>query len=190
MARTETPAVDTTFHCPPFTLPDPEGRPWSRDQVMGPRGLLVAFLCNHCPYVKAVVDRFVVDARRLLDLGVGVVAIMPNDFQAYPDDAPPRMAEFARDHAFAFPYLVDESQAVARAFQAVCTPDFFGFEPGLALRYRGRLDEGRKDPPPVGCRRDLLEAMSAVAADPAHVPDPQWPSMGCSLKWRSDDEAV
>ncbi|WP_041795028.1 thioredoxin family protein [Pararhodospirillum photometricum] len=187
MARTETPDVEIDRPCPPFSLPEPlTGRLWSQDDVRGPRGLLVAFLCNHCPYVKGMIGRFVADARLLQAEGVGVVAIMPNDIEAYPEDAPDLMKVFARDHDFSFPYLYDETQAVARAFGAVCTPDFFGYDRGLRLKYRGRLDEGRKDPPPPDAPRELLQAMRTVAADPTHVPTPQVPSLGCSLKWRGE----
>jgi peroxiredoxin len=184
MPALETPGADLGALCPAFALPDPTGRIWTLDELRGAKGLVVAFLCNHCPYVKASVDRFVADARLLQAEGIGVVAIMPNDFTAYPEDAPDAMVAFARDHAFPFPYLLDESQAVAESFEAVCTPDYFGFDRYLTLKYRGRLDAGRIDAPPSDGPRDLLDAMRAVARNPLEDPGQQVPSMGCSIKWR------
>ena len=127
------PAVD-------FTLADPEGRRFSLADVRGASGTLVMFICNHCPYVRAVADRIASDARELQQRGIGVIAIMANDYQQYPDDAPKKMTAFARQHDFTFPYVIDETQAVARTYDAVCTPDFFGFNAALELQYRGRLD--------------------------------------------------
>ncbi|ESQ15931.1 MAG: hypothetical protein N838_28035, partial [Thiohalocapsa sp. PB-PSB1] len=122
---------------PDFALPDTAGRVWTRDAVRGPNGLLIMFICNHCPYVKAILDRMVRDARDLQALGVGVAAICANDSAAYPEDAPDKMAALAQEMAFPFPYLHDADQAVARAFDAACTPDFFGFNADLGLQYRG-----------------------------------------------------
>lgn len=143
------------------------------------------FICNHCPYVQAVVDRMVRDANELRALGIGVAAIMSNDVVAYPEDGFDNMTVFAARHGFAFPYLYDESQQVARAYDAVCTPDFFGFDADLGLQYRGRLDESRKQAAPVDVRRDLFEAMRQVA-ETGRGPVDQIPSMGCSIKWRTD----
>lgn len=168
---------------PEFHLPTPDGAMVSLDDVRGKNGTLVMFICNHCPYVKAIADRIARDARDLKALGIGVVAIMPNDYAMYPADAPDRMAEFAEEHGFSFPYLVDESQDVARAYGAVCTPDFFGFDRDGFLRYRGRLDESRTVPAPPDARRDLYEAMKQLA-QAGSVPEEQDPSMGCSIKWR------
>jgi len=151
--------------------------------VAGANGTVVVFICNHCPYVKAVIDRLVGDARALISEGVGVAAICSNDAQTYPEDSFPKMRDFALAHAFPFPYLHDESQAVARAYGAVCTPDFFGFDRDLKLKYRGRLDQGRATPPPPNARRELLEAMRAVAKT-GEAPKDQIPSMGCSIKWK------
>jgi peroxiredoxin len=167
-----------------FTLPATDGRSTSILSCAGPNGLVVAFICNHCPYVKASIGRFVADAAELKRLGVGTVAICSNDAVAYPQDSFDRMQEFARAHGFDFPYLHDESQEAARAYQAQCTPDFFGFNRDLELKYRGRLDRLRTEtdsPEPV--RRELLEAMRLVA-ETGRGPDQQLPSIGCSIKWK------
>jgi peroxiredoxin len=168
---------------PDFRLPGVDGRVWTRDGCRGANGLLVMFICNHCPYVQAVIDRIVRDARELAPLGIGAVAISANDVAAYPEDSFDHMAAMARRHGFPFPYLYDESQQVARAYGAVCTPDFFGFDAGLRLRYRGRLDASRRDPAPPGARRELFEAMKQVAAT-GIGPTEQLPSVGCSIKWK------
>jgi peroxiredoxin len=169
---------------PDFALPCVDGKLWSRDRCRGPSGLLVMFICNHCPYVQAVIDRIVRDAHDLAPLGVGVVAISPNDPIAYPQDSFDHMVEMARGHAFPFPYLYDETQGIARAYGAVCTPDFFGFNGRLELQYRGRLDASRRDPAPPGARREMFEAMKLIAAT-GKGPAEQLPSIGCSIKWRA-----
>jgi hypothetical protein len=140
------------------------------------------FICNHCPYVKAVIDRIVRDVAELKTLGVHAVAIMSNDPAEYPEDNFENMQKIAADLAFPMPYLLDASQEVARRYGAVCTPDFFGFNRDLELQYRGRLDASRKESAP-DARRDLFEAMKQVAAT-QHGPAEQIPSMGCSIKWR------
>jgi len=178
----ETPICDFGWRAPDFRLDGIDGRVWSRDEVRGPNGLLVMFLCNHCPYVQGVIERIVVDVAELSGLGIGAVAIMSNDTVAYPEDDFERMKAFAAHHRFGFPYLIDPSQQVARAYGAVCTPDFFGFDATLGLQYRGRLDASRKEAAP-GARRDLVEAMRQVA-ETGHGPVEQVPSMGCSIKWR------
>ena len=150
--------------------------------LRGPGGLVVAFICNHCPYVRSVLPHLVRDARALRELGIGVVAINSNDADAYPEDSHAHMREFARAAGFGFPYLHDQSQHVARAYGAVCTPDFFGFDAQLQLRYRGRLDASRKDLV-ADAPRELYEAMRAVAAGRS-PPAPQFPGMGCSIKWK------
>lgn len=149
----------------------------------GENGLVVAFICNHCPYVKAVIGRILRDARDLKEIGVGFVAISSNDVQAYPADSFDNMKFFAEEHGFSFPYLFDEDQAVARHWGAVCTPDFFGFNASMELQYRGRLDASRKETGPEGLRRDLYEAMRQVAKT-GKGPEEQIASMGCSIKWR------
>jgi len=169
---------------PDFLLPDAiSGETISLADVRGDEGTLVMFICNHCPYVQAVIDRIVRDVRELDSHGVRAVAIMSNDVSAYPDDDPAAMKAFAARHKFSFPYLYDESQAVARAYDAVCTPDFFGYDRALRLCYRGRLDASRLEPAPEGAKRELFEAMRAVAAGKGVPPD-QIPSLGCSIKWR------
>jgi peroxiredoxin len=174
------PAID-------FDLPGVDGRRHSLASARGPRGLLVMFICNHCPYVKAVIHRIVRDAKELAALGVGSIAIMSNDAGDYPEDSWPNMERIATDLAFPFPYVLDESQAVAKAYGAVCTPDFFGYNDRLELQYRGRLDESRKETAPEsangGPRRDLFEAMRQVAQS-GRGPARQTPGIGCSIKWR------
>jgi peroxiredoxin len=176
-------ALDRDARAPDFDLPGTDGRHWTRDAVAGPYGLLVMFICNHCPYVLAVVDRIVRDAQVLQGAGIGVVAISSNDVMAYPEDSFERMRVFADQHGFTFPYLYDESQAVARAYGAVCTPDFFGYNRALGLQYRGRLDASGRQPAAVDTRRELLEAMLEIGRS-GRGPEAQTPSIGCSIKWR------
>ena len=166
-----------------FRLPDGAGKVVSLDDVRGEAGTLVMFICNHCPYVLAVIDRIVRDAKALQEIGVGVVAISANDVADYPDDAPDKMVELAQKHGFTFPYLYDESQEVARAYGAVCTPDFFGYNAAGGLQYRGRLDASNKEAGPESLRRELFEAMKQVA-ETGRGPKEQVPSMGCSIKWK------
>ncbi len=168
---------------PDFSLTGVDGRTYRYADVAGRKGTVIVFICNHCPYVLAVIDRLAADARALLAEGIGFAAICSNDAAAYPDDSFPKMKAFARDHSLPFPYLHDEAQKVARAYDAVCTPDFFGYDAAGKLKYRGRLDEGRTTPPPPGARRELLEAMRSIAATGAIPPD-QTPSIGCSIKWK------
>lgn len=182
MARTETPVCDFGKAAPDFALPGVDGRTWRRDDLRGPNGLLVMFICNHCPYVKAVLDRIIRDAGDLKALGVGVVAVSSNDPTDYPEDSFDNMKRLAVERKLPFPYLFDETQEVARAFGAVCTPDFFGYNKDLKLQYRGRLDESRKETVP-NARRDLFEAMKQVAQT-GQGPQDQIPSMGCSIKWK------
>ena len=179
----QTPAVQTNWQALPFSLPDPDGRQHSLESLQGNKGLLVAFICNHCPYVKAVVDRFVSDAQVLQNEGFGVVAINPNDYDAVPADSPPMMREFATQHGFGFPYVIDRDQSVARAYDAVCTPDFFGFDASGRLQYRGRLDDARMGDA-ADRQAELLDAMRLIA-DTGKGPETQHASMGCSIKWRA-----
>ena len=185
MVSTETPVCDFGAPAPDFSLPGVDGRIWTRDQCKGERGLLVMFICNHCPYVQAVRDRLVRDARELAALGIGCVAISANDANDYPEDSFDNMKRVAEEFAFPFPYLYDERQAVARAYGAVCTPDFFGYDAELGLQYRGRLDASRKEAAPPDARRDLFEAMKQVA-ETGRGPAEQIPSIGCSIKWKTD----
>ncbi|RMC32989.1 thioredoxin family protein [Paracoccus alkanivorans] len=166
-----------------FTLPDPDGRSYSLDQIKGARGTLVMFICNHCPYVQSVIDRIVRDAKDLQAAGIGVVAISANDVAEYPQDSPERMKIEAEKHGFTFPYLYDETQRVARAYGAECTPDFFGYNAHGELQYRGRLDASRRTAGPSDARRELYEAMIRIA-ETGKGPEEQIPSMGCSIKWK------
>jgi peroxiredoxin len=179
-----TPVCDFGWKAPDFTLPGVDGRTHSLAQLKGDSGTLVMFICNHCPYVKAVIDRIVRDANALQGLGVRAIAISSNDVTTHPEDSFDNMKLFAEEHGFTFPYLYDESQDVARAWDAACTPDFFGFNGDLELQYRGRLDASRKEAGPAGLRRDLFEAMSEVAKT-GQGPREQIPSMGCSIKWKA-----
>ncbi|MFN3868655.1 MAG: thioredoxin family protein [Hyphomicrobiaceae bacterium] len=179
----ETPICDFGWKAPDFRLPATDGKTYALADVKGERGTLVMFICNHCPYVKAVVDRIVRDAKALQALGIGIVAISSNDASTYPEDSFDNMAKFATAHGFTFPYLYDESQQTARAYNAVCTPDFFGFDANSGLQYRGRLDASRKEAGPADLRRDLYIAMKQVA-ETGDGPKEQIPSMGCSIKWK------
>lgn len=179
-----TPICDFGWKAVDFRLKGIDGREYMLADVRGPRGTLVMFICNHCPYVRAVIDRLVRDVKELQAMGIGAVAIMPNDTEAYPEDSFANMKTFARDHGFTFPYVIDETQEVARAYDAVCTPDFFGFDADLGLQYRGRLDASRKEAAPPDARRELFEAMKQVA-ETGRGPEDQTASMGCSIKWRA-----
>ncbi len=184
MVSLSTPLCDFGWSAPDFVLPGVDGKSHSLSSCRGPNGLLVMFICNHCPYVKAVLPRLLRDCRELAGLGIGSVAIMSNDPADYPEDSPENMQRIAAAMDFPFPYLLDESQAVAKAYGAVCTPDFFGFDAGLGLQYRGRLDASGKNPAPEDARRELFEAMRQVA-ETGHGPADQTPSIGCSIKWRA-----
>jgi peroxiredoxin len=165
-----------------FDLAGVDGKRHSLASARGPNGLLVMFICNHCPYVKAVLERIVRDAKELAAQGVGSIAIMSNDPAEYREDSFDNMKRVARERAFPFPYVLDESQAIAKAYGAQCTPDFFGFNAKLELQYRGRLDESRTSAVP-NARRDLYEAMAGVARS-GQGPKDQIASIGCSIKWR------
>lgn len=173
----DTPAAD-------FRLNATDGRVYTLDSIAGENGTVIVFICNHCPCVKAVIERLVADARALLREGVGFASICSNDATAYPEDSFSNMKQFAQTHDFPFPYLHDETQSVAQAYGAVCTPDFFGYDRDRKLKYRGRLDEGRTNPPPAGARRELVEAMRAIATT-GLAPQDQMPSIGCSIKWKA-----
>ncbi len=181
----ETPVCDFGKPAIDFDLLGVDGERWSLARSRGERGLLVMFICNHCPYVKAVRERLVRDARELLAYGVNAVAIMSNDPTDYPEDSFDNMQRVAREYGFPFPYLLDDTQAVAKAYGAVCTPDFFGYNADLELQYRGRLDSSGKQTAPENTRRELFEAMRQIAKT-GRGPRAQIPSMGCSIKWRAD----
>ena len=176
-----TPLCDFGQKAPDFSLKDPDGVVHTLAGSLGPKGLLVAFLCNHCPYVKAIGDRLAEDTAQLMAEGIPVVAIMSNDYRRVPADSPPHMKKFAAQYGFSFPYLVDEDQSVGRAYGAVCTPDFFGFNKDAELQYRGRLDDARMGDP-AGRTAELLDAMRLIAETGAG-PREQNASMGCSIKW-------
>jgi peroxiredoxin len=179
-----TPICDFGWKAPSFTLPGVDGKTYSLEELKGPNGTLIMFVCNHCPYVKAVIDRIVRDADALKALGINTVAICSNDATTHPDDSFDNMRRFAEEHGFTFPYLHDESQDVARAYDAVCTPDFFGFNGALELQYRGRLDASGREPASPGVRRELFEAMKQIA-ETGQGPREQTPSIGCSIKWKA-----
>lgn len=183
MVSLSPPVCTFDLPAPDFALRDTEGRLWRRDDIAGPRGMLVMFICNHCPYVRAVLDRIVRDARALQALGIGVAAISSNDVVAYPQDDLPHMRELAREQDFSFPYLFDETQDIAKSYGAICTPDFFGYNAAGGLQYRGRLDASGRQPGPTDTRRDLFEAMREVA-ETGRGPADQIASIGCSIKWR------
>ena len=178
------PVCDFGWKAPGFSLPATDGKSYSLDDIRGPNGTLIMFICNHCPYVLAVLDRIIRDGRELQSLGVGVAAICANDSTTHPADSFPKMQELARTHGFPFPYLHDEIQSVARAYDAVCTPDFFGFNARDELQYRGRLDASGKSSGPAEARRELFEAMKLVA-ETGQGPQDQVASMGCSIKWKA-----
>ncbi|MGE0237905.1 MAG: thioredoxin family protein [Parvibaculaceae bacterium] len=177
------PICDFGWKARDFRLPATDGKSYALADIRGPKGTLIAFICNHCPYVKAIADKLVRDAMDLRKAGIGVAAICANDSTTHPEDSFDRMAAFAKANGFSFPYLHDESQEVARAYDAVCTPDFFGFNAKDELQYRGRLDASRTSPV-ADARRDLYEAMMDVART-GKGPSEQIASMGCSIKWKA-----
>jgi len=185
MVSLQTPVCDFGWKAPDFKLPGIDGNTWSLADIKGPKGTLVMFICNHCPYVKAIRPRLVRDLAELKAMGVNAVAIMSNDPSDYPEDSFENMKAVSQEFNFPFPYLFDETQEIAKAYGAVCTPDFFGFNGNLELQYRGRFDESRKETAPEGVRRDLFEAMKQVAQT-GRGPEEQIPGMGCSIKWKDE----
>ncbi len=184
MVSLETPVCDFGAPAVDFSLPGVDGQTWTLEKCRGKNGLLVMFICNHCPYVKAVRERIVRDTRELQEYGINSVAIMSNDPSEYAEDSFDNMQRVAEEFEFPFPYLWDESQEVAKAYGAVCTPDFFGYNADLQLQYRGRLDASRKEIAATDVQRDLFEAMVQVART-GQGPAEQVPSMGCSIKWKT-----
>ena len=182
MTAASPPIINFGWRAPDFRLSDTKGRVWTLSDLRGSKGTVLVFICNHCPYVRAVVDKIVRESRALRDLGFGFAAICSNDSAVSPDDSFEKMGAFARQHHFHFPYLHDVSQTVARAYGAACTPDFFGFNSELQLQYRGRLDDSGPDLHP-GARRELFEAMKQVAAT-GQGPREQMAAIGCSIKWK------
>ncbi|MDD2885636.1 MAG: thioredoxin family protein [Dechloromonas sp.] len=185
MVALNPPVCDFGLAAIDFSLPGVDGRHHTLADCRGPNGLLVMFICNHCPYVQAIIARLIDDCRLLQQQGIGSVAIMSNDVTAYPADDFPQMQAWARQLDFPFPYLFDADQKTARAYGAVCTPDFFGYNRDLTLQYRGRLDASGKNPAPTDTRRELLEAMRRVA-ETGTGPAIQHASIGCSIKWKND----
>lgn len=184
MVSLQTPICDFGWKAPEFSLLGTDGKVWSLTDVRGSKGTLVMFICNHCPYVKAIRPRLVSDLRELKVLGVNAIAIMSNDPTDYPEDGFEHMKEVAREFEFPFPYVVDSAQEVAKSYGAICTPDFFGFNSELQLQYRGRFDESRKEPA-SDSTRDLFHAMKQIA-ETGHGPIDQTSSIGCSIKWIVD----
>lgn len=178
------PVCDFGWKAPQFTLLSTDGVQVSLGDIAGPKGTVVMFICNHCPYVLAVLDRLVSDAETLAESGVTMVAINSNDAASYPADSYENMQKLAIKHQFPFAYLHDPDQKVARTYNAACTPDFFGFNARFELQYRGRLDAAGLSPAPAALRRDLTEAMLQVAKT-GSGPEHQIPSMGCSIKWKN-----
>jgi peroxiredoxin len=185
MVALNPPVCDFNWPAPDFSLPGVDGRLHTLQSVRGPKGLLVMFICNHCPYVKAILARLLRDCRELQSEGIGSIAIMSNDVAAYPEDRFPNMIALANRLSFPFPYVHDEMQTIARAYNAVCTPDFFGFNAELKLQYRGRLDASQMNPAP-DVRRGLFEAMRQIART-GQGPKEQFASIGCSIKWRETE---
>ncbi len=182
MALSKTNVCEFGWKARGFALKGVDGKTYSLADVRGPKGTLVVFICNHCPYVKASIGRIVAEATALRGIGIGTIAIMPNDTEAYREDLFDNMKAFAVKNGFTFPYVIDETQEVARAYGAQCTPDFFGLNAQDELQYRGRLDASRMTPV-ANARRDLFEAMKQVA-EIGRGPAEQVPSMGCSIKWK------
>ncbi|HET7061485.1 MAG TPA: thioredoxin family protein [Nitrosospira sp.] len=185
MASLETPVCNFGWKAVDFDLPGVDGKRYNLASVKGENGLLVMFICNHCPYVKAVRDRIIRDVTDLQSYGIGAIAIMSNDPSDYPEDSFDNMIRVAREYHYPFPYVWDGTQQIAKAYGAVCTPDFFGFNGDLELQYRGRLDASRKEAAPPHAHRDLFEGMVQVATT-GRGPENQIPSIGCSIKWRAE----
>ena len=185
MVSLETPVCDFDQDIFDFSLQGVDGRVWTPELCRGKNGLLVMFICNHCPYVKSIRERIVRDVRELMSLGINSVAIMSNDPAEYEEDSFENMKAVSDQFDFPFPYLIDATQEVAKAYGAVCTPDFFGYNKDLKLQYRGRLDASRKETAAEDVKRDLFEAMKQVAETDSG-PDNQIPSMGCSIKWKGE----
>lgn len=182
MPALETPPVKLGWKAKDFRLKATDGKSYTLADVKGPKGLVVMFICNHCPFVQAIAEKIARDTKELASLGIGSVAIMSNDTEEYPEDSFDNMIRFHNKYNFGFRYLIDETQTIAKAYDAVCTPDFFGFDANLELRYRGRLDSsGMKKTD--GGKRELFEAMKQIATT-SHAPASQMPSIGCSIKWR------
>jgi peroxiredoxin len=179
-----TPLCNFGWKAKSFNLLGVDDKSWTLDKAKGKNGLLIMFICNHCPYVKAILPRLVNDLLELNKYGINSIAISSNDVVNYPEDSFEKMKKLSVLHNFSFPYVFDESQSVAKSYDAICTPDFFGFNRELSLQYRGRFDStGRADNPPLENKRDLYEAMKMVS-EMQTGPKTQFSSIGCSLKWK------
>ena len=179
----DTPICEFGWKAPDFTLKDADGKSFTMSDHLGDKGLLIAFICNHCPFVQRIGDRLAADTKLLMAEGINVLAVMSNDYANVEADSPQNMKKFAKRFDFTFPYLVDEDQSVGRQYGAVCTPDFFGFNSRGELQYRGRLDDARMG---EASNRvpELINAMRLIA-ETGNGPKEQVPSMGCSIKWRA-----
>jgi len=184
MVLLHTPAKANDFNAPNFALKGTDGQMHSLSDCAGEHGTLVMFICNHCPYVIAIIARLAATCATLKSEGIGCVAIMSNDAQNYPADSFENMIKFAEQHNFTFPYLIDETQEIAKAYDAVCTPDFFGFDKDGVLQYRGRLDSAANKPADSSTKAELLDAMRQIK-ESGSAPSNQIPSMGCSIKWKA-----
>jgi peroxiredoxin len=182
---TQTPICDFGKKAVPFKLKSTEGKIISLEDLKGENGTLIMFICNHCPYVKAITKDIVEDCNELKKLGINSIAISSNDPTNYPEDSFENMIEFAKKNKFSFPYLIDETQEIAKAYDAVCTPDFFGYNKDLELQYRGRSRELKNLIPIRDGKSDLYKAMKQIA-ETNHGPKDQIPSAGCSIKWKFD----
>ena len=182
MALTKTPICDFNLAAFDFKLKSVENTVLSLNDIKGENGTLIMFICNHCPYVKAIIKDLVEDCEKLKDLGINSAAIMSNDTINYPDDSFENMITFSAKHKFSFPYLIDETQEIAKKYDAVCTPDFFGYNKDLKLNYRGRFRELRVLKPVRDGSSELFEAMKLIA-ETGNGPKDQIPSMGCNIKW-------
>jgi len=182
MALTETPICNFGEKAKKFNLTSTENKKISLEDIKGKNGTLIMFICNHCPYVKAVINDIVSDCNNLLREGIKSVAIMSNDQKNYPEDSFENMIDFSKKNKFNFPYLLDQNQEIARSYNAVCTPDFFGYNSNLELQYRGRIRELKNLKPIRNLESDLIKAMRLIGST-GKGPKIQIPSMGCSIKW-------
>ena len=181
----KTPICDFGQKAKDFNLKSTDNKMISLNDIKGKNGTLIMFICNHCPYVKAVTKDIVEDCKKLKDIGINSVAICENDSENYPEDSFDNMIEFAKKNQFNFPYLIDDTQEIAKIYNAVCTPDFFGYNNNLELQYRGRLRELKNLVPVRESESDLFKAMKQIA-DTGKGPENQIPSAGCSIKWKNN----